>query len=268
MLKNNIVKTSIIDIVMAPIMYVLKITVVLFYQITAHHRRLKSLKGKYEGLRCFIVGNGPSLSLDDLKIIEKEHCFGFNRILEVFDKTSWRPEFYFVLDRKIVKFISDNINKVDAKYKFLHFMAGGKGIKADSATFFVCHDWRYVVRKNSFVKTKMSKDISRYISVNYSVASAAIEIAIYLGFKEIILIGVDNKYSHWIDKHGKMHIDNIDDYKLTKPHDFASICHIDALNSCYEFYRKYADANGIKIYNATRGGCLEAFERKELEELL
>ena len=27
---------------------------------------LKSFKNKYEGHRCFIIGNGPSLNIDDL----------------------------------------------------------------------------------------------------------------------------------------------------------------------------------------------------------
>ncbi len=31
--------------------------------------------------------------------------------------------------------------------------------------------------------------------------------------------------------------------------------------------KEYADQNGVKIYNATRGGMLESFERIDLDSL-
>ena len=36
------------------------------------------------------------------------------------------------------------------------------------------------------------------------------------------------------------------------------------MNKSYAAARKYADHSGIKIYNATRGGHLEVFERINL----
>ena len=39
------------------------------------------------------------------------------------------------------------------------------------------------------------------------------------------------------------------------------------MDVAYEAARKYADAHGIKIYNATRGGCLEAFPRVDFDSL-
>ena len=37
---------------------------------------------------------------------------------------------------------------------------------------------------------------------------------------------------------------------------------------CYMSARQYAETHGIKIYNATRGGKLELFERVELDKIL
>ena len=39
------------------------------------------------------------------------------------------------------------------------------------------------------------------------------------------------------------------------------------MNKSYAEARKYSDRTGIKIYNATRGGQLEAFERKDFDEI-
>ena len=42
----------------------------------------------------------------------------------------------------------------------------------------------------------------------------------------------------------------------------------EALTKCYEVCDTYAKAHGIKIYNATRGGKLEVFERVDFDDLM
>ncbi|MCC8155583.1 MAG: hypothetical protein LIP01_16240 [Tannerellaceae bacterium] len=48
------------------------------------------------GKRCFIVGNGPSLAIDDLNMIAGEDSFASNGIFGLLDKTVWRPTYYFL----------------------------------------------------------------------------------------------------------------------------------------------------------------------------
>jgi hypothetical protein len=52
------------------------------------------------GTRCFIVGNGKSLSPDQLRMLyrQKEICFGVNRIHLIYDKTHWRPTYWLLAD--------------------------------------------------------------------------------------------------------------------------------------------------------------------------
>ena len=252
----------------APFMNLARLVRLFFYQFTTSHRRLKEFKDKYNGERCFIVGNGPSLTIDDLEKLKDEHCFGFNRIYELFDKTSWRPEFYMVLDNDVMKTVAQNIHLVDAKLKLLNIMGKTMGLKEDDSTIFFCSYGLYRVKEFCFEKRRISKDISRYISLTFSVTAAAIETAIYMGFKEIYIIGLDNNFSRWIDRNGKIHFKNVEDYKLIKAHDFNYFCYQDAVNSCFDCYRKYADENGIKIFNATRGGNLHAYERVDIDSIL
>lgn len=252
----------------APFMNLARLARVILYQFTFDHRKMKNIKNKYAGERCFIVGNGPSLTIDDLEKIQNEHCFGFNRIYELFDRTTWRPEFYMVLDNDVMKTVAKNIQLVDAKVKLLNIMGKTIGLQSDNNTIFFCSYGLYRVKEFRFKKKNISKDASRYVSLNYSVTAAAIEIAIFLGFKEIYILGVDNNFSRWIDENGKIHFKNIDDYKLISAHDFNYFCYQDAVNSCFECYRKYADENDIKIYNATRESNLKAYERVVLEDIL
>ena len=89
-----------------------------------------------------------------------------------------------------------------------------------------------------------------------------------MGFKEIYLLGIDHNYSIELDENGNLYKNNgvrdhFSDNDKTEnvPQTFKSTL-------AYKAAKEYADRNGIKIYNATRGGKLEVFERKTLEEVL
>ena len=254
--------------VKAPFMNIVRILRLVTFQFSKNHYRLKHLRDKYEGKRCFIVGNGPSLTIEDLDKLKGEHCFAFNKIYEVFDKTDWRPEFYMVLDNDVIKTTATHIEKVRAKFKILNVMGKVVGLKEDDSTIFFCSYGWYRIREFAYKKKHISKDISQYISLNFTVTCAAIETAIYLGFKEIVLVGIDNSFSRWIDGKGVVHNKDVENYRLTSPHQFQSLCYLDAVNSCYRCYCDYAQKNNIKILNATKGGSLEVFERIDLDKAL
>ncbi len=238
------------------------------FQFSSYHRKIKKLKNKYWGESCFIVGNGPSLTIEDLNLIKREHCFAFNKIYEVFDKTDWRPEFYMVLDNGILKSISEKINSINVKYKFINIMGRFAGVNPGNNLIFFCHFGPYRAKEYNFIKKTISRDVSKYVSLNYTVACAAIEMAIYMGFKNIFLLGTDNNITKWIDKAGRAHIESGADYGVTSPHDIVYFSYYDAVTSCYECYKEYANKNGIKIINCTRGGKLEVFPRLQLEEVV
>ena len=75
-----------------------------------------------------------------------------------------------------------------------------------------------------------------------------------MGFKEIYLVGVDCNYSTQ-----KQHF--IDYGKRIEHHPERNM--IDA----YKVARQYAESHEIKIFNATRGGKLEVFERINFDSL-
>ena len=141
-------------IIKAPFMNVIRLVRLCMFQFTEDHRCLKKLRGKYEGQCCFIVGNGPSLTIEDLEKIKCEHCFGFNRIYETFDKTAWRPEFYMVLDNDVMRNVAKNLEKVEAKIKLLNIMAKARGVKRDDNTIFFCSFGLYRVKETSYEKSR------------------------------------------------------------------------------------------------------------------
>lgn len=89
-----------------------------------------------------------------------------------------------------------------------------------------------------------------------TVSYACIQLAVYMGFKEIYLYGIDfsgksKKYEHFF-KHET---------------DTENLPCADQFYVNYISAKKYAEKHGIKIYNASRGGDLELFDRVCLEEI-
>ena len=80
-----------------------------------------------------------------------------------------------------------------------------------------------------------------------------LQIAIYMGFKEIYLLGNDCSYS--TDKQHFIESGHYDKQAETVG---------ERMIFAFKIAKKYADKNGIKIYNATRGGMLEVFDRVDL----
>lgn len=111
-----------------------------------------------------------------------------------------------------------------------------------------------VIRPLSDMKStaEFSKDILKGVNGGM-VTLSCLQIAYYLGFKEVYLLGCDcsSKGKHYDDKINRK---NVDDYW---EHFF----------KLYGVCKKVYEENGRKIYNATVGGSLEVFERVKLEEL-
>ena len=65
------------------------------FTATSYGKQLKAYKNRFEGRRCFFIGNGPSLRAADLTKLHEngDITFGFNRIYNIFDQTPWRPTF-------------------------------------------------------------------------------------------------------------------------------------------------------------------------------
>ena len=233
-------------------------------------QKLKKFKNMYEGKRCFVIGNGPSLTIPDLERIIDEYTFASNAIFSLFDKTEWRPTFYTCFDRYVINNIGNNLNNIEAKYCFFNTFAE-KYINNKELDYYIIYESvPFVVKKYKTVHPYVSEDITRKVIDSHTVSFINIQIAIYMGFKEIYLLGIDNNYSKKITGNGKEINDKkIQDYaEGIKSIGVTGIQYIDTMQEGYIVAKEYCDTHGIKIMNATRGGKLEVYDRVEFESLV
>ena len=219
-----------------------------------YNQRISELKNRYLGNRCFIVATGPSLKEEDLEVLSKnnELTMSVNRIYE--SGVDWSPTFYVCTDSFLLNRSRDKIMRYPAKYKFI----------GDSASNFEDGEQTnlynmHVVSCGKFEADALlafSDDAAQCVFCGFTVTYSCIQLAVYMGFKEIYLLGVDCNYS------GKLHFYNSDqlEKKIADHNENGMI-------KSYKSAKKYADEHGIKIFNATRGGALEVFPRVDFDSL-
>lgn len=239
------------------------------FENTRYAKRLRELKDIHKGERCFIVANGPSLRKEDLDLLQSKNeiTFGMNRIFKMFDNTIWRPTYYVCEDLLIFNDCIDDINSIPAKMKFIPINRYfDNGINIDGALYFKPNYDREKDMPGSF-----SMDISKQMDSLGTVTFTCINIAAYMGFSEIYLLGVDHNFNVIINEQGETVVDNTVKNYFCENYDKdiqSEVVHnIGQTTKTYRKARIACDKLGIKVYNATRGGKLEEFIRVNFDDI-
>ena len=226
------------------------------------YKKNQSLKNTHVGERCFIVCTGPSLKMEDLDKISNEYTISMNTIFLAYDKTEWRPSCYACIDayatKRLAKEYHIDYNTISKGPVILN-----KKIKTNTEenvyrvpVSFLNHTDHNLKDNKMFIET----NLSLYTYDCFSVTNFAILIAIFMGFSEINIIGCDCNYD------GKIHfVQSKLDPKHEEKDRWSNAVYLSILG--YEAVKKYADEKNVKIYNATRGGQLEVFERRDFDSI-
>ena len=238
------------------------------YAKTADAKYIRSLKDAKKGQRCFIIGNGPSLTTDDLNILKNEDTFAFNRIYFMFDKTDWRTTYYMCVDTGVLGMNLSEIEKLDLPVIILSDIAR-KSVKKQTDNIHYLYDYsRFKINRWGFDPPYISEEVSDHCCFCFTVTYDAIQLAIYMGYSKLYLLGVDHNYSVKVDAKG--HVikdDSVKDYFEGLEKTAITAMNYEATTTAFKVARKYCDSHDIIIKNATRGGKLDVFERVSFDSL-
>lgn len=247
------------------------------YEQSGQNETIKRFKDIHSGERCFIIGNGPSLTPEDLEKIKDEYSFAANRIYLMYEKTTWRPTYYMCQDRQLIRTVSDYYKSCEETVLLNYPALYEFDIKVPDAHYYLA-DFRDATRLVD--KLGFSEEADKFVIDGGSVTYSAIQMAVYMGFKEIYLLGVDHNFSHTLDKNRRIveHKDVKEDYFDKRYKDafkqFAEKGKIYAapdkglMDIAFKAARTYCENHNIGIYNATRGGKLEEFKRVNLDNII
>lgn len=223
----------------------------------SRYLKLKQFKNIHKGERCFIVATGPSLLNSDLDKLKNEITFSMNSIFLAFEETDWRPTYYGIQFTDLFKKYKNKIDYLDVRFKFIANVISKKFDVSDDYYIYPLDLLNHNMKHKRF-HTKFSDDAYAVIYDGYTITYSLIQLAVYMGFNEIYLIGVDCNYS-------KDKINHFKDYNLVDSNYTSTN---EKMISAYNVAKEYVDCHNIKIFNATRGGMLEVFERVDLDVVL
>ena len=235
-------------------------------------KRIANLKATKNGQRCFIIGNGPSLRIEDLEKIGNEDSFAVNSIYKIFDKTSWRPRYYVSQDREVVERVKGDIEAVleSCEQAFLNSSAldnFDKSKLCDKLHFFFLNTRDRDDLSNG-ENPLFSEDVTEQIYEGSTVTYACIQFAVYMGYSEIYILGVDHSYNITKKADGTIVEDkSVKNYMPGMEVKLENVPMLDKATLAYRVARCVCEEKGIVIKNATRGGKLEEFERVNFDSL-
>lgn len=224
--------------------------------------RFERYKDKFEGQRCFIVANGPSLTMSDLdRFAERgEITFGMNRIYALYDRTKWRPQFYLTQDPKVIRTCIEE-TKQQVNYSEVFVKVPGEPKYDIPGAINIDIDYS---RSKKMLPPDFLDGNNCVFADGRSVTHTALQLAIYMGFKTIYLVGADCNYSA---DNKSINKDSYPDYRMYDAKKVGDPPDIEYTFIAYKVAKEYADNHGVKIFNATRGGMLEVFERVNIDDL-
>lgn len=220
-----------------------------------------SLKDIHKGERGFVIGNGPSLRMSDLDKLTNDVSIASNKIYLAFEGTNWRPDYLTIADPLVWDKVRETIREHFAKVHIPSYL------EREDSEFEIY--WR---SKYMGLIDRFSSDLGRCAYSGQTVTFENLQLAVHLGLNPIFIIGCDHNYAGEKNvtagkaiQQGFEKTHFISNYR--KPGEKVLPASISDMEASYREARKYCDKNGIQIFNATRGGQLEIFQRIDFDSI-
>ncbi|MHA2123643.1 MAG: 6-hydroxymethylpterin diphosphokinase MptE-like protein [Promethearchaeota archaeon] len=236
--------------------------------------RLYYFKDIHKGKRAFIIGTGPSLLISDLDRLKNEITFGCNKIYLAFDETDWRPTYYSVIDRMVAKNNCEAIQKLNL-IKIFSSVVKPYFKNVEDIIWLTDLVSPTVNGRRKFI---FSKDVVEGTYGGFTVIYTQLQIAYFMGLKEIYLIGIDFKFNKAKDTGERTQVGEV----LLKNAGEVNHFHADyrgknelwtfpKLDYQYEAFltakKAFTESRGI-IYNASRKTELDVFPLIDLDSVI
>lgn len=255
---------------------------------------LAAFKDRHLGDRCFIIGNGPSLTDTDLSLLEGEIIFGCNLLHLLLDKVDWKPTYYTCVDSMMLTQSPHEINSmlrdnpgVTAFFPTRIEMHTGDRSRVPTRALYPEDSKRFYFEERHSTydnppHSLFSSDADEWVAQPYTVTITMLQLAAYMGFKEIFLVGCDTRYRLPESVRILSEAEGPAGLQLTSTADddpnhftsnyFGSGTHWHAPNlpMIFEQYRcakEVIEGRGQRVFNATKGGDLDVFTRVPLEHV-
>lgn len=248
-------------------------------------RRNRVLEGTARG-RCFVLGNGPSLKGQDLRILQGEDVFTCNYYCDIERLGGTIPVAHFITDERLLEGGSPPILKVLAQCQEQGvtrlFLGADSYESAQRHNLEEQFDVFYLMQGAPMVNG-VKYGLDGILPSFETVIHSEILAAVYMGYSEIFLLGCDctgfatfaqtyqveampvvsSGYGISLTKEAERSIEKI----LTRRPIEEELRAYAGLFDSYEQLLGYCSAHKVQLLNATKGGVLRSIPRTTLSFL-
>lgn len=207
----------------------------------------------HEGEDCFIIGNGPSLNKMDLDRLGDYYTFGLNKIHLLFDRGTFRPSYHVAVNPLVIEQSVKTFEDLPCP-SFLSFRPSqGKVMPLEHINFIMTGE------PLTFCENLIEK-----VYEGWTVTYVAMQIAYYMGFKNVYLIGVDHNFKTTGAPNEKQFLKG-NDVNHFDPNYFGNkewhLPDLQGSEISYNIAKFFYERNGRRIYDATIDGKLQIFQK-------
>ena len=240
------------------------------WRVLKSRKYWESIKGIHAGKRGFVIGNGPSLSIQQLNQIKSEISIASNKVYLAFGQTEWRPTYYTVCDVILWDKIKDELLEHADRIHIPSYLMAVPRILRDK-----CFTWKSLSRRRHSMLGEycFSDNLAQGTFAGGTVTYDNLQLAMHLGLNPIYIIGCDHYYAGEDAVAGRSQVIEAPDVKnhfiegYRQPGEKVPSADIGLMTESYQRARCFAEKRGVQIFNATPGGHLEVFERVDFESL-
>ena len=209
---------------------------------------IKKYKNKHYDERCYILGNGPSLNEHNAIDLEDEIVFGTNRIY----LSGLTPTYYVSVNPLVLEQYWDDIAEIDT-IKFLpKHVEHGDNIKGE------------IIEIDTTLNSMAFSSPEGAMWEGHTVTYVCLQLAYYMGFKEVILLGVDHDFGNVSEPNVELEAHGADENHF-HPDYFSDGAKWNAPDLpmseiAYSLANGYYKKDGRRIINASAKTKLDVFE--------
>lgn len=244
----------------------------------------------HNGRRCFILATGPSVKDQDLSGLSDEICIAVSHFHLHPDIRKIAPAYHVLAPQHspftfedsrryfddFIKYYSGSdviyfLGLFDYEYSYSELLKKYPEYRLEN-TYFLNYASSVRLTEENYIDDDLWNIAGNPFAIR-TVIYSAVQLAVYMGFNEIYLLGCDHNYLDDISTSGGVHF-YPDEAGIPDKEQQAGCTTERLLKEYYErwkdyrFIKQYAVAKRVKIYNATKGGMLDVFDRIELADVL
>lgn len=224
-------------------------------------------RNQHAGRRCFILGTGPSLNKlapEQIDKLSDEITFAVNSIYKVPQLEKISPSYYSLLDNNYWGVASHTFTSIAQKYTehppIIITDIRAKAIIPRQMECIYLYAKHYPISQARF-------DITKNLSITMNVVGFSVLCAIFMGFKEVYLLGCDyNLFCTRIGTHCYNDEDEINELPQYNLGFYLKYYHL--TTKFHYLIAKLAKDMGVQVINATEGSLLDAYPHKRIQSLL